>query len=150
MQMLRLLAFIAMALAAAVHLAFAADQQQEHFVPLQSLKLTQSEARSQMEQLSRQFVDALYDLRADSENRASFVSNQARANGGNDNTSNNEDDTTAKLINKAARAFRPIVKEFASVVYDVLPIGPARELIKATADSVDSLVPLILKYALGF
>ncbi|KAJ2607383.1 hypothetical protein H4S08_004846 [Coemansia sp. RSA 1365] len=139
-----------MALAAAIHLAFAADQQQEHFVPPQSLKLTQSEARSQMEQLSRQFVDALYDLRADSDNRASSVNSQARANDAKDDTSNNEDDTTSKLINKAARAFRPIVKEFASVVYDVLPLGPARELIKAAADSVDSLVPLILKFALGF
>ncbi|KAJ2796145.1 hypothetical protein H4R20_005630 [Coemansia guatemalensis] len=159
MQLLKSIVLITVALAAAIHLACAADQQpqqqqqqqeqHEHFVPQQSLELTQTEARSVAAQLSRQFIDALYDLRTASENRSASVSNQARAKDSDDDMGGDEDDSTTKLINKAARAFRPIVKEFASVVNSALPAGPARQLVKATADAVDSLMPLILKYALG-
>ncbi|KAJ2078752.1 hypothetical protein H4R24_004254 [Coemansia sp. RSA 988] len=153
MQLLKSIVFITVALAAGIHLVFATDQQQqeqqEHFVSQQGQELTQSEAKSLAAQLSRQFIDALYDLRTASENMSVSVSNQTRAKDSDDGMGGGEDDSTTKLINKAARAFRPIVKQFVSVVDSVLPDGPAHQLAKATADTVDSLMPLILKYALG-
>ncbi|KAJ2508165.1 hypothetical protein GGI11_006158, partial [Coemansia sp. RSA 2049] len=66
-----------------------------------------------------------------------------------DDVGDSDDDSTTKLINKAANALRPVIKELASVVNGVLPAGPSRQLVKATANAVDSLMPLILKYALG-
>ncbi|KAJ2828489.1 hypothetical protein IWW50_001357, partial [Coemansia erecta] len=94
----------------------------------------------------RQFVDRLYELRTVSEQLTNANSHERAKD---DDDSGDSDDTTAKLVNKAARALRPIVKEFANVVGVALPVGPARQLVKATADAVDSLMPLILKYALG-
>ncbi|KAJ2501741.1 hypothetical protein GGH96_001705 [Coemansia sp. RSA 1972] len=111
-------------------------------------EMTQSEARSVAAQLSREFVDRLYELRVISEQLTSAAANKVRAKD-DDDDSGDSDDSTAKLVNKAAHAIRPIVKEFANVVSSALPVGPARQLVKSTADAVDSLMPLILKYALG-
>ncbi|KAJ2846676.1 hypothetical protein IWW36_004238 [Coemansia brasiliensis] len=110
-------------------------------------ELTQNEARTIAAQLSRQFIDRLYELRAASELKP--LSNNAQERAKDDDDFNDSDDSTTKLINKAAHALRPIVKEFSNVVNSAIPAGPGRQLVKATADAVDSLMPLILKYALG-
>ncbi|KAJ2776648.1 hypothetical protein H4R18_005556 [Coemansia javaensis] len=113
-------------------------------LPAAPRDLTQPEARAAAAQLGRQFVDALYDLRTSIADPAAAAHVRAK-----DDDAGDDDDSTTKLINKAARAFRPIVKEMAAVVNSALPAGPQRQLVKATADAVDSLMPLILKYALG-
>ncbi|KAJ1832577.1 hypothetical protein IWW55_000940 [Coemansia sp. RSA 2706] len=140
MQLRRLLVIFTLSLFALFQ--FAVAEQESALAPASS-ELTRDEARVIAAQLSRQFVDRLYELRAFSEQRA----NQLRAK--DDDDSGDSDDSTAKLVNKAAHALRPIVKEFSNVVNSALPAGPARQLVKATTDAVDSLMPLILKYALG-
>ncbi|KAJ1998198.1 hypothetical protein GGI02_004042 [Coemansia sp. RSA 2322] len=97
------------------------------------------------EQLSREFVDALFDVRALSLHK-SAVNAQTRAR---DDDDGGDSDDTSKLISQVVSAFRPIVKSFANVVSAVLPAGPQQQLVKAAAGAVDSLLPLILKYALG-
>ncbi|KAJ1992822.1 hypothetical protein EDC05_002606 [Coemansia umbellata] len=101
-------------------------------------------AEARVQQLSKQLIDTLFDIRSSVEQQKADTSVLNRAKDDED-----DDDTTAKLVNKAANALRPIIKELASVVNTTLPAGPARQLVKATANAVDSLLPLILKYALG-
>ncbi|KAJ2377890.1 hypothetical protein GGI05_006805 [Coemansia sp. RSA 2603] len=114
----------------------------------QNTELTQAEAREMAANLSMQLIDSLYEMRALSEQKTSNPVNRAKDDD-DDGGDSDSGDTTTKLINKAASALRPIVKEFANVVSTALPAGPQRQLIKATANAVDSLMPLILKYALG-
>ncbi|KAJ1720419.1 hypothetical protein LPJ53_004945 [Coemansia erecta] len=114
----------------------------------QHTELTQAEARELAANLSMQLIDSLYEMRALSEQKTSNPINRAKDDD-DDGGDSDSGDTTTKLINKAASALRPIVKEFANVVSTALPVGPQRQLIKATANAVDSLMPLILKYALG-
>ncbi|KAJ1754697.1 hypothetical protein LPJ58_004563 [Coemansia sp. RSA 1591] len=109
-----------------------------------SVEMTQSEAQSIAAQLSRQFVDRLFELRAISE-QLTGASNKVRVKDG----EGDSDDSAAKLVNKAAHDIRPIIKEFANIVGSALPVGPAHQLAKSAADAVDTLMPLILKYALG-
>ncbi|KAJ2635141.1 hypothetical protein GGF40_003788 [Coemansia sp. RSA 1286] len=113
----------------------------------QHAELTHTEARELAAQLSMQLIDSLYEMRALSEQKPANAINRAKDD--DDGGDSDSDDTTTKLLNKAASALRPIVKEFANVVSSALPAGPQRQLIKATANAVDSLMPLILKYALG-
>ncbi|KAJ2777032.1 hypothetical protein GGI15_004643 [Coemansia interrupta] len=114
----------------------------------QHTDLTQAEARELAASLSMQLIDSLYEMRALSEQKTGNPVNRAKDDD-DDGGDSDSGDTTTKLINKAASALRPIVKEFANVVSTALPVGPQRQLIKATANAVDSLMPLILKYALG-
>ncbi|KAJ2221898.1 hypothetical protein H4R99_007202 [Coemansia sp. RSA 1722] len=124
-------------------------QQPAHSLPSSSqhAELTHTEARELAAQLSMQLIDSLYEMRALSEQKPANAVNRAKDD--DDGGDSDSDDTTTKLLNKAASALRPIVKEFANVVSSALPAGPQRQLIKATANAVDSLMPLILKYALG-
>ncbi|KAI9476705.1 hypothetical protein LPJ55_001996 [Coemansia sp. RSA 990] len=130
----------------AVALAVLAIFQVSAAQPEPAPELSQNEARTIAAQLSRQFIDRLYELRAASELKPS---SNAQERAKDDDDFNDSDDSTTKLINKAAHALRPIVKEFSNVVNSAIPAGPGRQLVKATADAVDSLMPLILKYALG-
>ncbi|KAJ1726897.1 hypothetical protein LPJ61_004887 [Coemansia biformis] len=149
MQLARLLVILAPALAVPLAQPTDAAPVSLASAPAPAHELTQAEARSAAAQLGREFVDALFELRAAGERRAAAATGgQARAKD-DDGDSGDSDDSTTKLINKAARAFRPIVKEMATVVTSALPAGPPRQLVKATADAIDSLMPLILKYALG-
>ncbi|KAJ1726713.1 hypothetical protein LPJ72_006239, partial [Coemansia sp. Benny D160-2] len=132
-------------LATSSHNAFAQDRE-----------LSQSEAKALVQQLSGRLIDTLYELRAQVEQKRASASSNANADAGtqnrakdDDDVGDSDDDSTTKLINKAANALRPIIKELASVVNGVLPAGPSRQLVKAAANAVDSLMPLILKYALG-
>ncbi|KAJ2509724.1 hypothetical protein H4217_008205 [Coemansia sp. RSA 1939] len=132
-------------LATSSHNAFAQDRE-----------LSQSEAKALVQQLSGRLIDTLYELRAQVEQKRASASSNANADAGvqnrakdDDDVGDSDDDSTTKLINKAANALRPVIKELASVVNGVLPAGPSRQLVKATANAVDSLMPLILKYALG-
>ncbi|KAJ2765113.1 hypothetical protein IWQ56_004228 [Coemansia nantahalensis] len=113
--------------------------------------MSQAEARAAAAKLGREFVDALYELREASDQRAAAAAETlgAQARAKSDDDDGDSDDSTSSLLNKAARAFRPIVKEMANIVSSALPPGPARQLVKAAANAVDSLMPLILKYALG-
>ncbi|KAJ2658879.1 hypothetical protein IWW48_003779 [Coemansia sp. RSA 1200] len=122
----------------------------------QDHELSQSEAKVLVQQLSGHLIDTLYELRSQVEQKHASASTNASANVGmqnrakdNDDFGDSDDDSTTKLINKAANALRPIIKELASVVNGILPAGPSRQLVKATANAIDSLMPLILKYALG-
>ncbi|KAI7822301.1 hypothetical protein BX661DRAFT_173120 [Kickxella alabastrina] len=115
-------------------------------------EMTQSETRAKIVQLTMQLVDTIYEMRSASSFEQQHQQQQqqesdkthVRAKGDND-----DDDTTSKLINIAASAIRPVIKEFANVVGSVLPAGAPQQLIKASANAVDSLLPLILKYAIG-
>ncbi|KAJ2542865.1 hypothetical protein EV175_006025 [Coemansia sp. RSA 1933] len=123
-------------------------------VQSQDKELSQAEAKARVQELSGQLIDTLYELRILVEKRRATASAGTlnRAKDDDDSSSSDNDDSdesTTKLINKAAHALRPIIKELASVVNSVLPAGPSRQLVKATASAVDSLMPLILKYALG-
>ncbi|KAJ2488018.1 hypothetical protein IWW37_005009 [Coemansia sp. RSA 2050] len=114
---------------------------------------SRADAYSLATQLGKDFVDALFEARQFAERLANdTASGLERARGDNDDDDaggGSESDDTSKLIGKLASAFRPIMKEFVAVVNSILPAGPQRQLVKAAADAVDSLLPLILKYALG-
>ncbi|KAJ1646577.1 hypothetical protein J3B02_004130 [Coemansia erecta] len=125
------------------------SQQTIHNLSLQHAELTHAEARELAAQLSMQLIDSLYEMRALSEQKPNNSVNRAKGDDDDGGGDSDSDDSTTKLLNKAASALRPIVKEFANVVSSALPAGPQRQLIKATANAVDSLMPLILKYALG-
>ncbi|KAJ2158986.1 hypothetical protein GGF46_003354 [Coemansia sp. RSA 552] len=112
--------------------------------PAGNTELTQAEARTIAARLSSQFVDRLYELRTATEHLG-----QARAKDDDLGDNDDPDDSTNKLINKAAKALRPIIKELATVVNTALPAGPSRQLVKTSTDAVDNLLPLILKYAIG-
>ncbi|KAJ1818680.1 hypothetical protein LPJ60_004191 [Coemansia sp. RSA 2675] len=101
-----------------------------------------ADAYSLATQLGKDFVDVLVETRQLTERFAPGVE-RAR------DDEDGESDETSKLVGKLASAFRPIMKEFVAVVNSILPAGPQRQLVKAAADAVDSLLPLILKYALG-
>ncbi|KAJ1667502.1 hypothetical protein EV178_001231 [Coemansia sp. RSA 1646] len=134
------------------HATPAQDQDQDRD---KEKELSQAEAKALVQQLSGRLVDTLYEIRTLVEKRRtvtsanSGVQNRAKDDDDSSSDSDDSDDSTTKLINKAAHALRPIIKELASVVNGVLPAGPSRQLVKATANAVDSLMPLILKYALG-
>ncbi|KAJ2867434.1 hypothetical protein GGH94_000823 [Coemansia aciculifera] len=127
-------------------LAIASQPEQKSAIARAPAGVSRADAYSLATQLGKDFVDALYEVRAFNEHIAETVaSGQERARDDDDG----ESDDTSKLITKLASAFRPIMKEFLAVVNTVLPAGPQRQLVKAAADAVDSLLPLILKYALG-
>ncbi|KAJ2435840.1 hypothetical protein GGF42_008993 [Coemansia sp. RSA 2424] len=100
------------------------------------------EAYTLAQHLSKDLVDALYQVRAYTEHASA---SQERARDDDDGG----DGDTSKLINQLASSFRPVMKQLLLVVNTILPAGPQRQLVKAAADAVDSLLPLILKYALG-
>ncbi|KAJ2458859.1 hypothetical protein GGF42_001818 [Coemansia sp. RSA 2424] len=102
------------------------------------------EAYTLAQHLSKDLVDALYQVRAYTEH----ASGQERARDDDDGGGDGDGDTS-KLINQLASSFRPVMKQLLLVVNTILPAGPQRQLVKAAADAVDSLLPLILKYALG-
>ncbi|KAJ1781391.1 hypothetical protein LPJ59_007058 [Coemansia sp. RSA 2399] len=128
-----------------------------HSAPIQDQdkELSQAEVKARVQDLSGRLIGIMYEIRTLVEKRRATVSANAsiqnRAKDDDDSSSDNDDsdDSTTKLINKAAHALRPIIKELANAVNSVLPAGPSRQLVKATASAVDSLMPLILKYALG-
>ncbi|KAJ2896947.1 hypothetical protein IWW38_001869, partial [Coemansia aciculifera] len=92
------------------------------------------------QELGKDFVDALYDVKDLAESQIMRARDEDDDGGEGD---------TSKLINQLASSFRPVMKQFLLVINTALPAGPQRQLVKAAADAVDSLLPLILKYALG-
>ncbi|KAJ2813079.1 hypothetical protein H4S07_000948 [Coemansia furcata] len=132
-------------------LAIASQQPEPHSAIVRvSAAVSRADAYSLASQMGRDFVDALFEAREYAENMAEpSVSGLERAKDDDDDGGGGESDDTGKLIGKLASAFRPIMKQFVLVVNTVLPAGPQRQLVKAAADAVDSLLPLILKYALG-
>lgn len=112
-----------------------------------AVDMSQDEARAVAAQLSRDFIDVLYEIRNYKNSNREQLQRVAKKD--DDDFGGDDDDSTTKLISKAANALRPVIKEMASLVNTIIPPGPQRKLIKVTADAIDSMLPLILKYALG-
>ncbi|KAJ2720635.1 hypothetical protein GGI07_004480 [Coemansia sp. Benny D115] len=118
--------------------------------PQPAAEMSHAEARSMAAQLSVELIDTLYEMRSLAEQKT-LADSVARAKNSEDDDSGDDDsgDSTTKLLNQASSALRPLIKEFGNVVGSVLPAGPQQQLVKATVKAINSLLPLILKYAIG-
>ncbi|KAJ1950982.1 hypothetical protein FBU59_000420 [Linderina macrospora] len=105
-------------------------------------ELSPSEARAMAMTLAGDVIDSLTAIRAMSQNPKPLI----RAK---DDDEGDDDASPSKIIGQIASAIRPVLKQFTNIVSAAVPEGPQRQLVKATSSAINSLLPLLLKYALA-
>ncbi|KAJ1948757.1 hypothetical protein EC988_005045 [Linderina pennispora] len=101
------------------------------------------EAKAIAMKLASDIMDGMTGIRAMSQ--STMHVNRAK----DDDDGDDGEISPSKIISQISTAIKPVLKQFSNILSAAVPEGPQRQLVKATSNAINSLLPLILKYAIG-